>query len=222
MLSKRVIGVILLRDGRAVKSKQFKDYRDVGDPVSQARIYYANGIDELVILNTQGEKGIQPLLDVLPKISEQCFIPIAAGGGIKTANDAMHLIVKGADKVVIRTAVDVLPDVARRLGRQSVVQCFDYEDADVGTFGEVASEYAGERLFQCISRDGMMTGYDNVLVDADVPVILLGGCGNYAHMLKAFNQRADACAAASLWAFTDSNPIRAKKWLKNNGVSVRT
>jgi imidazole glycerol-phosphate synthase subunit HisF len=222
MLSKRLIAVILLRDGRAVKSRQFANYRDVGDPVSQARIYYANGIDELVILNTQSEKGIQPLLDVLPKISEQCFIPIAAGGGVRSVNDAKMLVKHGAEKVVVRTAVDQIPAIADALGSQSVVQCFDHMAIGAYYLMREKDFCAGEALFQNIELDGMMTGYGELAGFSEVPVIRLGGCGTYQHMLDAFNAGADACAAGSLWAFTDSNPIRAKKWLKNHGVNVRT
>lgn len=229
MLTKRIIAVILLRDGRAVKSKQFANYRDVGDPVSQARIYYKNGIDELVILNTQGEKGISPLLHTLEEVSEQCFIPIAAGGGIRSVEDAQTIIKCGAEKVVVRTAVDQIPAIADAIGCQSVVHCLDYTEN--GKDMPVYSDSCGEVLLQNIDRDGMQQGYDCLFIashafepyeDNGKPRIMLGGCGNYQHMLDAFRAGADACAASSLFAFTDSNPIRAKKWLKNHGVNVRT
>lgn len=227
MLSKRIIGVILLRDGRAVKSRQFKDYRDVGNPVSQARIFYSNGIDELCLLNTQSEKGIQPLLDVLPQIGNQCFIPIAAGGGVKSVDDAAHLIAHGAEKVVVRTAIDAIPAIAARFGRQAVVQCCDFS-YEKGIMPTPLSKDAGELLLQSVDHDGMMGGYcmdllpeDGAPYEADVPMVMLGGCGNFQHMLDAFNAGVDACAAGSLFAFTDSNPIRAKKWLRNHGVSTR-
>ncbi len=206
MLSKRIIGVILLRDGRAVKSKQFRDYRDVGSPVSQARIMYANGIDELCILNTQGEKGISPLLETLSEVSEVCFIPIAAGGG--------------ADKVVVRTAVELIPEISVKLGCQSVVQCFDYDVTPKAALVQFETK-AGEIIAQDRWADGLMCGYHNAPVESNVPVIRLGGCGTYQHMLDAFNKGADACAAGSLWAFTDSNPMRAKSFLRNHGVNVR-
>jgi cyclase len=217
VLSKRLIAVILLRDGRAVKSKQFGAYRDVGNPVSQARIYYANGIDELVILNTQGEKGISPLLDTLCEVSEQCFIPIAAGGGVQSVDDAATIIKCGAEKVVVRSAVQAIPAIVERFGRQSVVECRDYH-------GGLASGPAigGEVLYQSVERDGMMDGYDLAPIESDVPVIRLGGCGNYQHLLDAFKAGADACAAGSLFAFTDSNPMRAKAFLRNNGINMRT
>ncbi len=228
MLTKRIIGVILLRDGRAVKSRQFGNYRDVGDPISQARIMYANGMDEICILNTQGEKGVSPLLHTLSEVSETCFIPIAAGGGIRTVDDAMTVIKCGAEKVVIRTALDIIPELAEKIGSQSVVQCADFSWLQK-RFVSPLQKGAGELLIQDMDRDGMMTGYcmemfpeEDAPYETDVPTVILGGCGNYSHMLQAFKAGMDACAAGSLWAFTDSNPIRAKKWLKNNGVNVRT
>ncbi len=220
MLSKRIIAVILLRDGRAVKSKQFGNYRDVGNPVSQARIYYANGIDELVILNTQPEKGVSPLLETLSEVSEQCFIPIAAGGGVRTVDDAMTLVKCGAEKVVIRTAVDLIPELAEKLGCQSVVQCYDYKVTLSAALVQFETK-AGEIIAQDVEGDGMMFGYHLAPVESNVPVVRLGGCGTYQHMLDAFNKGADACAASSLWAFTDSNPMRAKSFLRNHGVNVR-
>jgi cyclase len=171
-----------------------------------------------VILNTQGEKGISPLLQTLEEVSEQCFIPVAAGGGVQSVDDAKTLIKCGAEKVVVRTAVNQISAIAEALGRQSVVRCVDFVPGEpLQTEAE-----AGEVILQSIPDDGMMTGYASVSLHSVTPVVMLGGCGNYQHMLDAFNAGADACAASSLWAFTDSNPIRAKKWLKNHGVNVRT
>ncbi len=221
MLTKRIIAVILLRDGRAVKSKQFANYRDVGNPVSQARIYYANGIDELCILNTQSEKGIQPLLDVLPAISECCFIPVAAGGGITSVDDAAKLFAAGCEKVVVRTCVDAIPPIVERFGKQAVIECYDLPKPQYEKKCKWYATEAGELLEQRIDLDGMMGGYSKSFIECDVPVVRLGGCGSFQHMLDAFNAGADACAAGSLWSFTDSNPLRAKRWLSNHGVKVR-
>lgn len=216
MICKRLVAVILLRGGRAVKSKQFTAYRDVGSPASQARIYYSNGIDELVVLNTEPMHGIEPLLKALPAIADRCFIPIAAGGGITHADHAADLIRAGAEKVVIRTALDRIPVIAQRYGRQAVVECRDYTGTAVN--GPTA---AGELLYQATDRDGMMRGYDLTPIISDVPIIRLGGCGTYAHLVEAFQAGADACAASSLWAFTDSNPFRAKAYLRNQGFTCR-
>lgn len=215
-MTKRIIAVILLRAGRAVKSKQFADYRDVGSPASQARIYYANGIDELVVLNTESQLGIRPLLSVLPAIGDRCFIPIAAGGGVTSADQAGDLIKAGCEKVVIRSALDVIPRIAQRYGRQAVIECRDYNGRP-----PKGPSAAGEVIYQAIDRDGMMQGYDLTPIISDEPIIRLGGCGSYDHLAQAFAAGADACAASSLWAFTDSNPLRAKAFLRNKGVLCR-
>ncbi len=219
MICKRLIAVILLRDGRAVKSRQFGAYRDVGNPVSQARIWYANGIDEIVVLNTQPELGIEPLMNVLPKIGEVCFVPVAAGGGICTVDDATRLIAAGCEKVVIRTHVEIIPEITKRFGCQSVIECRDHYQCPTWAAGTKTN--AGELLIQSTYRDGMMNGYDVPADPVDVPVIVLGGCGNYQHMADAFKAGVDACAAGSLWAFTDSAPNRAKAFLRNQGVLCR-
>lgn len=221
MLSRRIIVVFLLRDGRVVKSKQFKDYRDVGDPISQCRIAYANGADEIVLLNTQGEKGLDQLCDVLGNID--CFVPVAAGGGIRTMDDAKRIIAMGAEKVVIRSATNLLEPLSKVYGCQSIVQCIDYSKEEPP---HPISAHAGEVIMQNMDRDGMMEGYDLNWIRyecmTDLPVILLGGCGNYSHMLEAFQAGAQACAASSIFCFTDSNPIRAKRWLRNHDVHVRS
>lgn len=211
-LCKRIIAVILLQDGRAVKSRKFGAYRDVGNPASRMRILYANGADELVILNTQPKKGIQPLLDVLDYVP----IPVAAGGGITTVDQVGELIMAGCEKVVIRTHTELIPAITKRYGCQAVIECRDY-----GSQFSSDPTQAGELMLQSVDRDGMMQGYDSAPIVADVPVIRLGGCGTYQHMLDAFTAGADACAAGSLWDFTDSAPNRAKSWLKNHGISVR-
>ncbi len=218
VICKRLIAVILLRDGRAVKSKRFGSYRDVGNPVSQAKILYANGIDEIVVLNTQPELGIEPLMDVLPKIGEVCFIPVAAGGGIRAVDDVSRLIAAGCEKVVIRTALHLIPEITRRFGCQSVIECRDYDDP-AALSGQTE---AGELLLQNTQRDGTMSGYDLLVgFQCAKPVIRLGGCGHYAHMHEALMAGADAVAAGSLWAFTDSNPLRAKSFLRNHGILCR-
>ncbi len=216
MICKRLVSVILLRDGRAVKSKMFGAYRDVGNPVSQCKIMYANGIDEIVVLNTQPELGIDPLVDVLPKIAEVCFVPVAAGGGIRAVDDVARLFAAGCEKVVIRSALHLIPEITKRWGCQSVIECRDY-----GSQFSSDPTKAGELMLQSTERDGTMQGYDCTPIQTDVPVIRLGGCGNYQHLLDGFNTGAEACATGSLFTLTDSNPRRAKAFLRNHGVLCR-
>ncbi len=249
-LTKRIIGVILLRDGRAVKGKQFDNFRDVGNPVSQARILYANGIDEILVLNTQPEKGIEPLADVLPGIGEQCFIPINVGGGIRTFEHAKRLIAIGAEKVTINTESyyhkDLLTICAEHFGAQSVCVGIDVRRIGDG-FYDLASECgkqrhtedlfshiqecedagAGEFFIQAIDNDGLMQGLDMDLLElagdcTDLPIVACGGIGNQNHVIAAFKDtETSGIAMASIFAFTDYNPTRLKSACRNAGISVR-
>jgi imidazole glycerol-phosphate synthase subunit HisF len=251
MLKKRVIPIQLLLNGRLVKTVGFGEWRDVGDPVKSAGIYNSAHADELIFLNIdRNHPTIEPLVALLHKVSEVCFMPLAVGGGIRTFEDAAALIENGADKVVINSAAykspEVLRRVADRFGDQAVVVGIDVKKSEAGSYIPVSdcgrsSEIvsledhiraceaagAGEFLIQSIDRDGRMNGYDLDLLrlacaTAKVPVIGCGGSGQYNHLKEAFLQTdASALACGSLFNFSDSNPMRAKAFLTNYGLSFK-
>jgi imidazole glycerol-phosphate synthase subunit HisF len=250
VLAKRVIPVQLLSGGRLVKTKQFVTPRDVGNPVSSSRIYYANGADELFFLNIdRKDSSIDPLVQVLGEVSRVLFVPLAAGGGISSEEDAWRLIQAGADKVVVNTATygkgTVIDRIAKRIGCQSVCAAIDVRGAQgryepyshLGTLRQSITLRdhirrcvdlgAGEILIQSIDRDGMMCGYDLDLLRyacmaaETVPVVCLGGAGNYQHLADAFEVGVDGVACGSLFNFGDNNPLRAKAYLRNRGVVCR-
>ncbi len=250
MLKKRLIPLLLLRGGRMVKGRQFRDYRDTGDPVSAARIYNAQKSDELMFLDIEATReGRGALLDVIGKVSEECFMPFTVGGGVRSIEDVRRLLQAGADKVLINTAAiedpSLIESAAMRFGRQCIVAGIDVRKEHGGyriysRCGAAPAELnliahvrnlealgAGEILINSIDRDGMMTGYDGELVAAVAgatrrPVIACGGAGNFEHLFEAFDQYgAHAVACASLFHFGDNNPIRARAYLKNKGIPVK-
>ena len=252
MLKKRIIPIQLLIDGRLVKTVQFDSYRDVGDPVASSRVYNSQYADELVFLNINPtSRSVEPLLSLIEKVSEVCFMPLALGGGISTLDDTANLIENGADKVVINSAVykdyNLLTKVANLYGSQAVIVSVDarrnansgeYElFSDCGKKKEAVSlekhvkkavEYgAGEILINSIDRDGTMTGYDieliqNVAGITSAPIIACGGAGNYEQMKEAFLEtNVSALACGSLFNFGDNNPIRAKAFLSNYNLSFK-
>lgn len=250
MLARRVIPVQLLLDGRLVKTKQFAAPRDVGNPVSSSRVYYANGADELVFLNIARERRtIGPLCKVMQEVSQVLFVPLAAGGGVWTVRDARDLINAGADKVVLNTAPYHQPGLIRRiaevLGCQSIVVSIDVqregstwhcysncgqrrqEIALVDHIESCCAQGAGEILINSIDRDGMRGGYDIELLElvskhaGQTPVIGCGGVGTYQHLLDGFNAGIDAAACGSLFNFGDNNPLRAKAYLRNHAIVCR-
>jgi imidazole glycerol-phosphate synthase subunit HisF len=250
MLKKRIIPVLLLRDGRMVKGRQFANYRDTGDPRSAVRIYSAQDADELIFLDIQASvQSRAALLDVVRNAAAECFMPLAAGGGVRLLEDVRGLLLAGADKVVINTAAvedpALISAAAEHFGTQCIVGAIDYRDGDGGgrvwirsgsqptdldplTHARALAERgAGELLLNSIDRDGMMQGYDLELADrianaVSVPVIVCGGAGNFLHLTDALSKTAvSAAACASLFHFGDNNPIRARSYLRNMSVPMR-
>lgn len=252
VLKKRIIPIQLLLDGRLVKTRQFGAFRDVGDPVASSRVYNAQNADELIFLNiNRSARSVEPLLELLDRVSAVTFMPLSLGGGITTVEGAALLIRSGADKIVLNSAayhnVALIRRVADSFGSQAVVVAVDVRvDPDSGDYrlysdcGRVAEKAsleahlervvdagAGEILVNSIDRDGMMGGYDVTLLQrtvaaVPVPVIGCGGAGNYQHLKDAFiESRVSALACGSLFNFTDSNPIRAKAFLANYGLPFK-
>lgn len=130
MLKKRIIPVQLLLDGRLVKTVGFDSWRDVGDPVKSSKVYNDQQADELVFLNiSRTGRGIRPLLELLERVSEVSFMPLAMGGGIASLDDARALIKGGADKVVVNSACyqdpGLITAIAREFGEQAVIVGID-------------------------------------------------------------------------------------------------
>lgn len=250
MLKKRIIPLLLLHDDRMVKGKQFKNFRDTGNPRTAVRIYSAQDSDELAFLDIQGSLNSRDaLVDVLRDASEECFMPLVAGGGVKSVEDVRELLKAGADKVIITTAAVSNPKLIQKstekFGNQCIVAGIDYRHESDGTRVWIRSgneptrltplEHArrlidlgvGEILLNCINRDGMMQGYDIAVADeiakaSSIPVILCGGAGNFMHLAEAFQKtEVSAVACASLFHFGDNNPIRARSYLRNLGIPMR-
>jgi imidazole glycerol-phosphate synthase subunit HisF len=252
VLKKRIIPIQLLVDGRLVKTVQFGSYRDVGDPVASSRVYNAQNADELVFLNiSRDRRSIEPMLSLLERVSEVCFMPLALGGGITGLDDASRLIRHGADKVVVNSAVyrdtRLVRMIADEFGAQAVVVGVDarWNDAtgdyvlfsDCGRqaesvpleehVGRVVASGAGEILITSIDRDGTMTGYDVALIRrvthlVPVPVIGAGGAGHVNHLKETFIEtQVSALACGSLFNFGDNNPLRVKASLTNHGIPFK-
>jgi imidazole glycerol-phosphate synthase subunit HisF len=250
MLKKRVIPVLLLKNGRMVKGVRFGAYRDTGTPTTAVRIYSAQDADELVFLDIDASlKSHATLVSVVREAAKECFMPLAAGGGIRTIEDVRELLMAGADKVVVTTSAVTNPSlvtaISKRFGAQCVVAGIDYRvdgrKANVwircGTertnidpvlhANKLVELGAGEIFLNSIDRDGTMDGYDlemaQKVADAvPVPVIVGGGAGNFMHLAELFG-KTDAYAAAcgSLFHFGDNNPIRARSYLRNLNIAMR-
>src|SRR3990172_468641 len=139
MLKVRVIPCLDVHAGRVVKGVRFVELKDAGDPVEQAKIYDAQGADELCFLDiTASHEERDTLLDVVRGTAEVCFMPLTVGGGVRSRDDIRDLLLAGADKVSINTAALARPDfvteAAARFGTQCIVVAIDAKRANEGRF----------------------------------------------------------------------------------------
>lgn len=250
MLKIRIIPTLLLRNNRLVKGVNFDNYRDTGDPNYAARVYNSQYVDELIFLDIDAtNEGRKTNVEIIKKVSEECFMPLAIGGGIKNSEDIRTLLNCGADKVVINTAAIDTPDLIKKasneFGSQCIVVGIDVKlennyysvyknsgkiktNLDLVEYIKVLENLgAGEIFINSIDRDGTMKGYDLKLIElvmasTSLPVIASGGAGNFMHIVEAYNQtKVEAFAMASIYHFGDNNPIRARAYLKNNNIPIK-
>jgi len=130
MLTKRIIPCLDVNAGRVVKGVSFVNLRDAGDPVDLARFYDQQGADELVFLDiTASSDNRETIIDVVKRVSEEVFIPLTVGGGVRTAADVRKLLNAGADKVSMNTAAVTNPEAfaeaAQAFGNQCMVIAID-------------------------------------------------------------------------------------------------
>jgi cyclase len=233
-----------------VKGVNFDNYRDTGDPVSAARIYNAQYVDELIIIDIDAtNEGRCFSKEVIEKVSKECFMPLTIGGGINLIENIRELVLQGADKVVINSAAylneELITKAAEMFGKQCIVIGIDVrKEGDAYRLyrnsGQVLCNIelldhvkrveelgAGELFINNISKDGMMDGYDLELIElissnSNLPIIACGGAGNFKHLAEAYIQtKVSGLAMASIFHFGDNNPIRARAYLKNNAVSIK-
>jgi cyclase len=214
-LAVRVIPCLDVTNGRVVKGVEFVNLRDAGDPVEMAKVYYAEGADEVTFLDiTASSDSRETMIDVVARTADQLFIPLTVGGGIRTVADMKRMLRAGADKVSVNTAAIARPEVlaegAEAFGSQCIVVAIDARkrpDAggwevythggrrptglDVVEWAHRAAELgAGEILLTSMDRDGTLAGYDLQLLEAvaaavNVPVIASGGAGTMEHFAEA-------------------------------------
>ena len=251
MLSKRIIPCLDLKDGRVVKGVNFINLLDAGDPVECAKTYNAFGADEIVFLDiTASAQGRGTMLDVISRASEQVFIPLTVGGGVRTVDDFKTLLSCGADKISVNSSAiknpTLITDAALKFGSQCVVLAVDAKRNEQGRWdvylngGRVKTELdapdwivqavnlgAGEILLTSMDKDGTKSGYDleltrQVSEAVNVPVIASGGAGNKQHFYDVFTEgKADAALAASLFHYGELDMHELKTYLAQRGLPIR-
>jgi cyclase len=191
-----VIPVLLLLDKGLVKTIKFDNPTYIGDPINAVHIFNDKEVDELIFLDITPEKRLdtpdepKPYhipLDLVRRVSEECSMPLAYGGGVRTISDIQQILATGVEKVVLNSSAasdsNLISSAAKKFGNQSVVVSIDVKLYANGTYEvyshggkketglnpvtharNVVSAGAGEILINAIDKDGTMQGYDLDLV----------------------------------------------------------
>lgn len=231
MFRPRIMPVLLLKKDFLVKSKSFKDYNYIGDPINAVKIFNDLRADELVFLDISATKEKRLIsLDFVRQVGEEANMPFAVGGGISTLDNIRAIINAGAEKVVICSAALDNPSFVRMasetFGSSTIAVCIDVKknfwgkekvwskngaqqsDYDVVSFAKlIESMGAGEIIVQSIEKDGQMKGYDIDLIEkvsraVSIPVVALGGAGSLNDLKKVYTEGfANGLAAGSLFVY---------------------
>ena len=247
MLRRRVITVLTLNDGVLFRTKRFHpDYRYTINFVDTW------SVDEIVALDVTrpGHGDREHFYAALDRLARECFVPVAAGGGIRCVEEVHRLLRSGADKVVLNTAAvdtpDLVTEAAGLYGSQCVVASVDvlrHEDGHYEVYTASGTRAtgldpvawatrlqelgAGEIMLTAIERDGSLEGYDNVLnrrvsQAVTIPVLVCGGAGKWQDFVDGFTVGgASAVCTTNIYHFTESSIRSAKRYLDAAGIPVR-
>lgn len=248
----RLIARLEVKDQNLVKGIQMEGLRKLGDPGGFARRYYEAGIDELLYVDIVASLyNRNNLSDIVRRTSEDVFIPVTVGGGLRSVEDVRHILAMGADKAAINTAAIQRPalitEVANTFGSQCMVlsiqakrsrtqagkweayydngrQHSGYDVVEWAKRGEALG--AGEILLMSVDCDGLRRGMDLELIQAvtsavHIPVICGGGAGCADDVADAARAGADAVACASILHYGNTTVPELKADIRAAGVEVR-
>lgn len=247
--TKRIIPCLDVNNGRVVKGINFVNLVDAGDPVEVAKRYNEEGADELCFLDiTATHEKRKTIVNMVQRVAKELFIPLTVGGGINSIDDISALLDVGCDKISINSAAiknpNLIDKATKKFGSQCIVIAIDIKNMgnnyDVFVSGgrintkkdallwakEVEERGCGEILLTSMDKDGTKSGYDLEITNkisqiVNIPVIASGGAGSMKHILDACKNGADAVLAASIFHFGEIKINELKKYLLENGISVR-
>lgn len=254
MLARRIIPCLDVRDGKVVKGIRFREHRIVGDIVELAVRYRQDGADELVFYDITASPQKRSVdVSWVRRVAAELDIPFCVAGGITSVDHATRVLEAGADKISVNTPAvrrpDLIDELVAAVGTQCVVIGID-SDTVAGEYSvhanagdpaqteivprrtlawvaEVQERGAGEIVLNCMSHDGVRTGYDIEQLSAarnvcSVPLIASGGAGSAEHFAVAFAETGvDGCLAASVFHSGELAIPTLKQYLDRRDVRVR-
>lgn len=250
-LARRIIPCLDVKDGQTVKGTNFVNLRHVGDPVALGKRYSDENADELVFLDiTASFEGRKTFTEMVRRVAAEISIPFTVGGGINELGDVERMLNAGADKVSINSAAlrrpELIDDIARHFGSQVIIVAIDARQEEDSTWrcylngGRVPTDRtlfdwaheaqergAGEILFTSMNHDGTKHGFANDALrqlsdHLGIPIIASGGAGCKEDFRDTFLQgHSDAALAASVFHYGEIAIPELKRYLRQEGISVR-
>ena len=248
----RLIARLDIKGPNLIKGVHLEGLRVIGAPNDFARRYYEQGADELIYIDCVASLyGRNSLGDIVQKAAQDVFIPMTVGGGVRTVDDATHLLRCGADKVAVNTGAvanpQLISDISRRFGSQCMVLSVEakrigherweaFTDNGREDTGLDVVEWikrgvalgAGEVLLTSVDQEGTRKGFDVALLRAvtaevAVPVIASGGMGSMDHLLDVVqNGQADAVAMADILHYGRATLADIRRAANGAGIPVRS
>lgn len=247
----RLIARLDIKGPNLIKGIHLEGLRVIGSPNEHALRYYAQGVDELIYIDSVASLyGRNSLGNIVQAVAKNVFVPMTVGGGIRSVDDAINLLRCGADKVAVNTAAvanpQLISDIARRLGSQCMVLSVEakqvapdrwevYTDNGREKTGIDVIDWvrrgvqlgAGEILLTSIDREGTRKGFDTALVRAvtsqvTVPVIASGGMGKPEDLIQVVRDgEADAIAMADILHYGRASIGEIREVAAKAGIEVR-
>lgn len=252
MLRKRIIFSLIYNQGFFTQSRNFR-LQKVGDLHWLEKNYkfqdIAFSLDELIIIDASKlNKSINEFAGMVCQLVNDVFIPICAGGGIKSLGDAEILFKNGADKIIVNTIIyenpSLVKDLIQKYGSQSIVASIDYKrignvkevyiadgnrkiEPDLESYLKyVESLDIGEIYLNSIDKDGTGFGYDfDTIKEASAsltkPLIIAGGAGNEKHLMEGLKiAGVSGVATANLFNFIGDGLPNARKRIIYSGENI--
>ncbi|MBF0594720.1 MAG: imidazole glycerol phosphate synthase subunit HisF [Candidatus Omnitrophica bacterium] len=246
----RIIPRLDIKNNTIVKGIHLEGLRVVGVPQEASLKYYAEGADEILYMDAVASLYERnSLKDIIRRVTEDVFVPLTVGGGLRTVQDIREVLRAGADKVALNTAIIRRPDLIREaagtFGSQCIVASIEAKKTGAGCWEayietgreatgidavawaeRVVKLGAGEILVTSIDHEGMKNGFEIDLIRritsvVPIPVIACGGCGSAAHIEQLLQAApVSAVACASVFHYGFCPIPEMKKYLLSRGIPV--
>ncbi len=250
MANLRLIARLDVKAPYLIKGVHLEGLRKLGDPQAFAQRYYEQGIDEIIYIDAVASLYERnTITDLVRHTAENVFIPITAGGGVRTVEDARALLRAGADKVAINTAATRRPELITEMAENFGAQCMvlsiqakrhkdgweaycdqgrEHTDLDAIAWAKQGEKLgAGEILITSVDQEGTGNGFDielvhNITKAVSIPVIASGGMGEIQHLIGVARQsNANAVAMARVLHFNELGLEAIRMAAQSNGLPVR-